>query len=118
MLKNVQLLLSYRKNANVHPKNPYLFGVPGTLKGDYGVTSVDFYDPRLASHRHDESTVSGFLTGGIGNDRRPGRKQHVQTLVRLNSFNTIADTQLDIQDDKTVSLVQRLDFSLYKDSLE
>ncbi|KYN05110.1 hypothetical protein ALC62_03998, partial [Cyphomyrmex costatus] len=35
MLKNVQLLLSYRKNANVHPKNPYPFGVPGTLKGDY-----------------------------------------------------------------------------------
>ncbi|KYN18680.1 hypothetical protein ALC57_08974 [Trachymyrmex cornetzi] len=35
MLKNVQLLLRYRKTTNVHPKNPYLFGVPGTLKGDY-----------------------------------------------------------------------------------
>jgi len=34
-LKNLQLLLSYRKIANVHSKNPYLFGVPGTLKGDY-----------------------------------------------------------------------------------
>lgn len=35
MLESLQLLLSYRKIANVHAKNPYLFGVPGILKGDY-----------------------------------------------------------------------------------
>ncbi|XP_024875325.1 uncharacterized protein LOC112456803, partial [Temnothorax curvispinosus] len=35
MLDNLKLLLSYRKTANVHSNNPYLFGVPGTLKGDY-----------------------------------------------------------------------------------
>lgn len=35
MVKNLQLLLNYRRTANVHPKNPYLFGVSGILKGDY-----------------------------------------------------------------------------------
>ncbi|KAK0157244.1 hypothetical protein PV328_011705 [Microctonus aethiopoides] len=35
MLQNLQLLLSYRNKANVDPKNPYLFGISGTLKGDY-----------------------------------------------------------------------------------
>lgn len=35
MLEYLQLLLSHRKTANVHLKNPYLFGVPGILKGNY-----------------------------------------------------------------------------------
>lgn len=35
MINNLQLLLSYRKEANIFSKNPYLFGMPGTLKGDY-----------------------------------------------------------------------------------
>lgn len=35
MLENLQLLLSHRKSAKVHLKNPYLFGVRGILKGDY-----------------------------------------------------------------------------------
>ncbi|XP_066596013.1 uncharacterized protein [Prorops nasuta] len=33
--KYIKILLQYRQSAKVHPKNPYLFGVPGTLKGDY-----------------------------------------------------------------------------------
>ncbi|XP_029673720.1 uncharacterized protein LOC115241900 [Formica exsecta] len=35
MLENLLLLLSHRKTANVHLKNPYLFGIPGIIKGDY-----------------------------------------------------------------------------------
>ncbi|KAK0159474.1 hypothetical protein PV327_011094 [Microctonus hyperodae] len=35
MLENLQLLLNCRKKAKVDPKNPYLFGISGTLKGDY-----------------------------------------------------------------------------------
>ncbi|XP_066587650.1 uncharacterized protein [Prorops nasuta] len=35
ILENLQLILKHRKLANVSPKNPYLFGMPGTLKGDY-----------------------------------------------------------------------------------
>lgn len=35
VLENLKLLLSYRKSANVNPKNPYLFGLSGVIKGDY-----------------------------------------------------------------------------------
>lgn len=35
MLENLLLLLSHRKTANVHLKKPYLFGIPGIIKGDY-----------------------------------------------------------------------------------
>ncbi|XP_025268564.1 uncharacterized protein LOC112639306 [Camponotus floridanus] len=35
MLEHLQLLLSHRETAKVHLKNPYLFGIPGILKGDY-----------------------------------------------------------------------------------
>lgn len=31
----IDSLLVYRKQAKVDPKNPYLFGIPGTLKGDF-----------------------------------------------------------------------------------
>ncbi|XP_066602821.1 uncharacterized protein MAL13P1.304-like [Prorops nasuta] len=34
-LKYIKILLKYRQAAKVHCKNPYLFGLPGTLKGDY-----------------------------------------------------------------------------------
>ncbi|XP_066599978.1 uncharacterized protein [Prorops nasuta] len=35
IVSNLELFLSYRDSAKVNPKNPYLFGMPGTLKGDY-----------------------------------------------------------------------------------
>lgn len=31
----LQLLLKHRQEMQVHKKNPYLFGIPGTVKGDY-----------------------------------------------------------------------------------
>lgn len=35
MLEHLQLLLNHREIAKVHLKNPYLFGIPSILKGDY-----------------------------------------------------------------------------------
>ncbi|XP_066585410.1 uncharacterized protein [Prorops nasuta] len=35
IMENLQLVLKYRKLAKVSEKNPYLFGIPGKLKGDY-----------------------------------------------------------------------------------
>lgn len=35
LLACCELLLKHRSTARVNKKNPYLFGIPGTLKGDY-----------------------------------------------------------------------------------
>lgn len=35
LLTCIQLLLAHRREAKVNPANPYVFGIPRTLKGDY-----------------------------------------------------------------------------------